>query len=133
MQALGHHEDDRVADVAHPAARQHGVRGHRHPAAVLALDRGQAGDVADSGGFEVARRVDRKHARHGRRLGGVDFADLGMGVGAAQDIAVGLARGANIVAEAALTAQQTRVLDARHALTDTESSHRITPTVRANT
>ena len=85
LAGLGDDERHRIADMAHPAARQRMARRHDHR-----RDRRDLGDArqrADPVGVEIGFGEDAAHARHRARGGGVDPSITRMRMRRAQDTA----------------------------------------------
>src|SRR5258708_32869774 len=75
---------------------------------------------AETRRVEIRAGIDAEHPRHAARFVAVDAADDAVRVTAADDDGVGLPRQLDVVGIAPLSAQQARVLAARHRLTDAE-------------
>ena len=86
---FGDHEGDGVADMAHLALRQGGMRRLLHGQPVLAGDAPAAGQPAHAVGLEVRAGHHRQHARHGERIRGIDRCDDRVGVRRAHEHARG--------------------------------------------
>ncbi len=117
-QGLGHHQGDRLADIAHLADAQRGMVRLAHRRAVLVLERQAVADRPVA--VEIGGGDDRQHAGHGERRLRVDAAQGPVGDRAAHEHAVGLAVEGEIVGIAALAAHQHGVLGPRHRLADAE-------------
>ncbi len=120
FEALGDDIGDRVADIAHHAARQHRAGRREHLAAVPArhLDLGR--DLGDAVGVEILDREDAEHAGRPFCGRGVDRHDMGVGVRRAQHMAIGLAWQVDVVGELTGAGQETLVLAPPHRLADAE-------------
>jgi hypothetical protein len=126
QQGLGDHAGDRIADVAHPVARQRRAGRLAHGRAVAVVEVHDALERAV--GFEIGARIDAEHARQRARGRDIDRADDPVGVAAAHHHRMGLAREADIVGEAPFAANELGILAAQHRLADPEFRDR--PTVR---
>ena len=122
-QRLGDDHRHRVADVAYLARGQHRMRRLGHGRAVLVVNLPTAGQAADLVGGDI---LAREHGDDPRRLGrgtGVDALDGGVGVGAAQDIGVGLARTVDVVRVCPLAGEKALVFLAENAGADSRFGH----------
>jgi hypothetical protein len=115
---FGDHGRNRLADMAHRAAREREAVRLRHRLAVGRFDRPQRRHRADLVGCHVGAGQHRHHARKRCRPRGVDAPDMGMGVRRAHQHAMQLARQHQVGDEAALPAQELGVLDAQHCRAD---------------
>ena len=117
-QRVGDHEGDGIADEADLVGRQRLAVGLEQGRAVAALQRQAAGEGAIAGRVEVLAGPHAEHARH--CLGGVgaDTAEDAVGMGRADDHAMGLAGQVEIVGVAALAAHQRVVFLAADRLPD---------------
>ena len=106
IRILGKHRGDRIADIAHPAARQHALA-----VAVQSRDLAQA-KVDRRNVGHVRGGPDRMHARRGASGRGVDRQKPGVGVGRAHHTHVQLAGKGDIGGKPALAEQQRPVLKA---------------------
>ena len=120
---LGDDQRDRVADVAHAAAREAGVRRREHRRAVGAFALKRHRRRAETVRGDVVAGEDRKHAGRCDRSYGIDGADRRMRVRRAQDVGVRLAGQVHVVDEASLAAEEARVLEPLDGLTDAELAH----------
>ncbi len=77
-QRLGDHEHDRLAEVAHFADRQRGARRIVARRAVLVVERGMAGNIAEPVGLHVLAGQHQQYAGHLARGRRVDAADVGV-------------------------------------------------------
>ena len=109
---VGHHQRHRLADEPHHLVCQRtpGRRGGR--AAVGPLEAGRKGHGLDARRHQVGPGEHGAHARQRPRGGGVDRDDARVGVRAAHEGRKALAGQAQVVGEAAFTAQQRGVFDA---------------------
>ena len=107
---LGHHAGDRLAHIADPIRRQRRVRQLRHRRAIPIFELEDRLHGAEARSLEVGSRVDGEDAGH--RAGGlrVDAPDGAMGVRAAQEGGIGLARQVDVVRVAPFAAHQHRIL-----------------------
>ena len=124
VHGFGDDEGDRIADELHRTG------GKRRP--IWFVDRRtvrpferqqdwrQRGDNAEAVGLPVVMGQHRQHAGCGPRRRTIDAGDAGMGMGRAQDMAAGLAGPVEIVGILPAAAQQSRILIARHALSQAE-------------
>ena len=83
--ALGNHQGDRLANIAHALCRERILLGQRHlgPLGIEHFEGrrpGPRGDRSDAGGTEIFARVDRQNAPRVARGLGVDAGDLCMGM-----------------------------------------------------
>ncbi len=85
---LGHDEGDIIADHAHPVLDQGRIARAIARRVVAPLEPARHRQVAEAGRLVVGAGDHREHAGGGFGLGGVDFADAGMGVRRAQHVAV---------------------------------------------
>ena len=118
VHGLGDDEGDGVADMAHEAAREHGIgRGrHRVPPVFLTVPRqGKVPRWATSSAVRTRRTPGMALTRRE-----VADREAGMGVGAAHHEAVGRAGRQVVVRVAAGAGDEARVLDAAHGLADAE-------------
>jgi hypothetical protein len=122
VQRLRHHERHIVADPAHLVLGKRRV-GRLERAAVAPLQAARHRQVAPSGRLPVGAGEHRQHARRGLGAGGIDPADAGVGVRGAQHAGVGHAGQHHVGDIAAAAAQQPRILEAGHRLTDREFTH----------
>jgi hypothetical protein len=122
-QAVGDDHRDRVADMADTLDRQHRMRRLLHRRAVLRIDQPAAGQAADPLGRQVLAGEHRDDA--GRRFGraGVDTVEAGIGVRAAQDIGVKLARPVDVVGIGPLAGQEPVILAPPDRRADRSISH----------
>ena len=117
---LAEHHGDRLADMEDPVGRQRLMRRRENRRAVGVGDRhvrrarreNGVGQRPEPVGGGVAAGQHRGHAGQGRRAAGLDSLDRGMGVGAADQRRMGLARHVDVVAEPAVAGDQTEVLAA---------------------
>ena len=124
VHGFGDDEGDRIADELHrTGSERRPVRfvdrrtvrpfeRHQH--------RRQRGQSAQAVGLPVVMGQHRQHAGCGPRRRTIDAGDAGMGMGRAQNMAAGLAGPVEIVGILPAAAQQSRILIARHALSQAE-------------
>ena len=117
---LGDDKGDRIADIAHPVDGQGRPRRLPHRRAVPVLAREPARQEAVPGRHDIPPGHNSENAGHRHRRLAVDAAEDAVGVGAADEDAVSLARHGEIVGVAALAAHEGRVLVAGHRLADAE-------------
>ena len=122
-QRLRHDDRDMVADIAHLALREHGVRARLHGRSVLGVDHPAADETADLVLRDVVAGQHRDHARGLPRLGRVDTLDGCVGVRGAHEIGVGLAGEVDVVGVAALAGDEALVLLADDARADARAAH----------
>ena len=120
---LGDDEGDIVADEAHAVLHQRRIARLVVGRAVAALVRAGHRQVAPAGLDPVLAGQHAEHARRGLGLGRVDRLDLGVGVRRAQHMPERHARQHDVVDILAAAAQQPRILEPRHALTDRKLTH----------
>ena len=120
VRILGHHDRERLADVAHPIGREDRARRREQRAAVGILERQLAQDRAVAGAREVGRGVHREHAGQRQRRGRIDAAQPAVGMGRADHARERLARQRDVVGVAPLPPHQARVLLAMYRLADAE-------------
>jgi hypothetical protein len=117
LERVGHDHGDVVADVAHPALRQHRVRRLLHGRAVGAGDEPAAGQPVD-----LARQVlpGEDPGDPGHRLGlrRIDAAQVGVGVLGTHEDGVALVRQVDVVGVLAAAGQEAVVLLAADGLAD---------------
>jgi hypothetical protein len=127
VKRLGHHEGDRLADIAHHVARERGLRTGESGRAVAALARrvGLLGAEPHDGRVVAGQR--QHHARH--VLGGtdVDRADAGMSMGRAQHKGAQQPDLRHVIDIAACAAQQIGILLARNRLPNPVFTHLSVP------
>ena len=120
--SLGDDEGDIVADPAHAVFRQDRIaRLVLRP--IAALEAARHRQVAVAGRLHIGRGEHREHAGRGLGGGGIDRFDLGVRMLRAQHHAIGHAGQLDVVDVAPAAADQPRILEARHALTDCEFTH----------
>ncbi len=109
---------DGIADVADALDGEDRVRRLGHGRAVLRLHAPAAGQGAHTRGLQIGARIDGDDA--GRRLGArrVDALDLGMGMRAAQEHRVQLARPVDVVGVVALAGEEAEILLSAHRRAD---------------
>ncbi len=122
-QRLGDDDRDRIADVVRLAMGDRRVRRHLHLRAVLGGDHPAADEIADLVGGKLGAGEHREHARHGGGRLGVDLPDLGVGMGRAQEIGMGLARTVDVVRVMTLAGDEALVLFAAHRRADAGRAH----------
>ncbi len=105
-EAVGDDDRDRIADMAHAAARQHRMRRLLHRRTVFRVNLPAAGKAADAVSLQLLAGVDGGDACRLCRGAGVDAGNPGMGVRAAQDIGVELARPVDVVGISALAGEE---------------------------
>ena len=127
VMGLGDDERHVVAHQPHPLLAERQVGRGEHRRAVRTVARHCAGNAAEPRGLDIVMGIDREHAGNGDRRGRVDRADLRMGVGRTQDVAISLVWPVQVVAVAPAASEQARVFPARHPLADTELRHRFLP------
>ena len=82
-----------------------------------------AGQGADTVGRQIGLGIDGQHAwRRARRLG-IDFSQICVRVGRAQDVGMRLAGEVDVVRIAAVAGEEARVFGTRHRLADSKLSH----------
>ena len=113
-------QGDGISDIAHPVDGQGRPRRLPHRRAVPVLAREPARQEAVPGRHDIPPGHDSENAGHRHRRLAVDAAEDAVGVGAADEDAVALARHGEIVGVAALAANEGRVLVAGHRLADAE-------------
>ena len=121
--ALRDHHGDVVADEADALAGQDGAQRHVRVGALAVGDADDTGQVAEAVGHRIGAGVDGEHAGRRRRLGHIDGAEAGMGVGAAHDDRKRLAVHRDVGHKAPRSLQQPGVLGASVRLTDGELVH----------
>ena len=125
FQRVGHHEGDRIADVAHLVARQDRIERHRDIDALQHAGRRQRPEPGGIvGGQHQAHPGQRAHAVE------IDDAEAGVRMRRAQHHRVQGGRRGEIGDVMALPAQQRVVLLARERLTETELHRRLQPFVQ---
>ena len=90
--AFGHHEGDRLAQISDPVLGEQRLRWRDRSRSALGRRAAGAGQAAQAVGHGVGAGQHGENARGFLRRRGIDSADFGMGVGRAQDLAVGLTR-----------------------------------------
>jgi len=88
--ALGDDDGDRFADMTHPGRGHRVPRADIHRVAVLGADGPAGDDVADGISLQFGAGVNGDHAIHRKGRARIDALDLGMGMRAAHERAVGL-------------------------------------------
>ena len=129
---LGHDDNHRVADIAHPVHRQRRPGAHLHGRAVLGVDHPAADQIADAVGLELTPGEHPDDARHGLRGRNVYALDGGVGVRAPHEHRVLHAGDDHVVDVAARAGDETPVLLARHAGADAFHSHARSPPEAVN-
>jgi hypothetical protein len=109
-QAVGDDHGHRVADMAHAVNREHRMRRLLHRRAVLRIDQPAAGQAADLVLGHVLAGVDGNDPRRLGRRARVDAAEFRVGVRAAQEIGVELARAVDVVGVGPLSGQEPVIL-----------------------
>ena len=125
-QGLGHHHGDGLAHMTRLVGRQQEMRADEDGAAarraelhvVFGLGQRIVRDGTEIVGQAIGTGEDPKHARHGARARRIDAADAGMGMGRADHGRIGLMVELEVVAEAALAADEPLVLGTPHGLAD---------------
>ena len=120
---FGDDEGDAVADPAHALLGQDRIARLEHRRAVAPLEPAMARQVAPAGRLDVGRGQHAQHAGRGFGRAHVERFDPGVRVLRAHDDAVRHAGQLDVVDVAAAAAQQPRILEPRHALTDCELTH----------
>jgi hypothetical protein len=130
---LRHHHGHGLADMAGLVGRQEQVRSDEHRAAacgmqlhiVSGLGQRIVRDRAQSVGETVGAREDAEHARHRLGTRAIDTENASVRMRRTHHHRVDLAREAEIVAEAAATRRQSRILGAHERLADGLKARRI--------
>ena len=124
IQRLGDHEGDAVARIAHLVRGQQGPLPHVTAGAVAIPHRRNAGQGAEALGLDI--RAGQHQQDPGRRLGrfGIDGFDAGMGMGRAQDMALGLEGQIDVVQIATIAGQQASILRAPNGFSRAKLAHR---------
>jgi len=120
---FGDDHDHGVADMAHSVRSQRSVRRLGHGAAVLVLDAPAAGQAADIVLRHVGAGEHGDHAGGFCRPGGIELADLRMGMRRAQDMGIELARAIDVVDVGAAAGEKAEVFLAAHGGADAVLAH----------
>ena len=124
---FGDNKGNVIADPAHPVLDERReprlVRGQTARSFHAARGR----EIAPARCFPIGAGQDGQYPGHLLCGPGVDRADAGVGVGRPQHMAEHHARQHHVVDIAAAAAQQPRILEARHRLTQREFTHRYRP------
>ncbi len=107
---LGDHDGDGVADMAHLADSEHGMRRLGHRRAVLVVDLPAAGHAADVVGLHVGAGEHRDHARPGLGGRGIDAGDPRVRPLGAADEGIELSGPVDVVGVGASPAQEPHIL-----------------------
>ena len=126
-QCVGNHHRHRIADVAHAVDDQRRPLRSVHRLTVGSLPRHVGLGHAEPVGNHVVAGEDGDHARRRGRGLRIDGPDLRVGVRRAHEHGVGLPREVHVVDEAALSAQQPRVLETQYRLADSILAHELSP------
>ena len=123
LRRLRHDQGHRVADIAHAFGLEDGAAGIGHGGPAGPRHIHLAGQRRQAVGRRVMPGQHRQHARGRRRPRRFEAADAGVGVWAAQDDAMGLARQVDIVGEAARAGDEAHIFLAPHRLADAVLLH----------
>ncbi len=115
---LGHHQGDRIADMAYSVARKRRPRRREGRRSIASLAGGVCRQVAEPIGRDVGPGQHRKHSWRPPRDGAIKLANARVRMRRADHDGVGLAGEVHVVGIMAETLDETRVLQAAHGLPD---------------
>ena len=130
IERVGDDDRDGMTDMIHAAGGDGRARRQIHRAAVALLVRRHRGQGAERVGLIILADEYGADTRHPRCRAGVDTANVGVGMGRADDGGIKLVGNIEVVEVAALSAQQARILAPQYRLPDCKFAHHRTPKPR---
>ena len=125
--SIGDDDGDVIADIAHLALRQHGMRPGLHRRTVLGMDHPAADEAADLVGGDVLAGEHGDDAGGGERGGRVDSVDRRMGVGRAQEMRISLSGAIDVIDITSLAGDETKIFLALDGGANAGRTHEVSP------